>query len=103
MRYAQDGGLTGEGRRRLELFRLDATSRFEHRAPSAVIAAELRISERSVRRWRQGWQAGGETWLASRGQAAQSRLDEQQMAALHVVLAPGPLAAGWEDKRCTLN
>jgi Homeodomain-like domain len=27
--------------------------------PSAVIATELRVSERSVRRWRQAWQAGG--------------------------------------------
>ena len=67
MRYAQGGGLTAEGRRRREQVRLEAAKRFEQRAPAVVIAAELRVSERSVRRWRQAWLAGGETGLASRG------------------------------------
>jgi transposase len=67
-----------------------------------VIAAELRVSERSVRRWRQAWQAAGLAGLASRGQAAQCRLDEQQLAALDLALETGPLAAGWEDQRWTL-
>ena len=71
MRYAQGDGLTAEGRRRREQVRLEAARRFEQRVPSAVIAAELRVSERSVRRWRQAWLAGGP---ASRGQAAQCRL-----------------------------
>src|SRR5580704_6812254 len=102
MRYAQGGGLTAEGRRRREQVRLDAARRFEQGAPAAVIAAELRVSERSVRRWRQAWQAGGPAGLASRGQAARCRLDEQQLAALDLALAAGPLAAGWEDQRWTL-
>ena len=102
MRYAQGGGLTAEGRRRREQVRLEAARRFEQRVPSAVIAAELRVSERSVRRWRQAWQAGGEAGLASRGQAAQCRLDEQQLAVLDLALEAGPLAAGWEDQRWTL-
>jgi transposase len=67
-----------------------------------VIAAELRVSERSVRRWRQAWQAAGEAGLASRGQAAQCRLDEQQLATLDLALEAGPLAAGWEDQRWTV-
>jgi len=102
MRYAQGGGLTAEGGRRREQVRLEAARRFEQRVPSAVIAAELRVSERSVRRWRQAWQAGGPAGLASRGQAAQCRLDEQQLAALDLALEAGPLAAGWEDQRWTL-
>ena len=102
MRYAQGGGLTAEGRRRRELVRLEAGRRFEQGAPAAVIAAELRVSERSVRRWRQAWQAAGLAGLASRGQAAQCRLDEQQQAALDLALGAGPLAAGWEDQRWTL-
>ena len=102
MRYAQGGGLTAEGRRRREQVRLEAAKRFEQRVTAVVIAAELRVSERSVRRWRQAWLAGGETGLASRGQAAQCRLDEQQLAALDLVLEAGPLAAGWEDQRWTL-
>ena len=50
----------------------------------------------------QAARAAGETGLASRGQAAQCRLDEQQLAALDVALEAGPLAAGWEDQRWTL-
>jgi transposase len=102
MRYAQGGGLTAEGRRRREQVRLEAVKRFEQRAPASVIAAELRVGERSVRRWRQAWLAGGLAGVASRGQAARCRLDEQQLAALDAALDAGPLAAGWEDQRWTL-
>ncbi len=102
MRYAQGGGLTAEGRRRREQVRLEAARRFELQVTTAMIAAELRVSERSVRRWRQAWQAGGEAGLTSRGQAAQCRLDEQQLAALDLALEAGPLAAGWQDQRWTL-
>jgi transposase-like protein len=66
MRYAQGGGLTAEGRRHREQVRLEVVKRFEQRAPAAVIAAELRVSERSVRRWRRAWQAGGPAGVASR-------------------------------------
>jgi transposase len=102
MRYAQGGGLTAEGRRRRELVRLEAVNRFEERVPAGAIAAELRVSERSVRRWRQAWRAAGPAGIASKGQAAQCRLDEGQLAALEVALGAGPLAAGWQDQRWTL-
>jgi hypothetical protein len=58
MRYGQGGGLTAEGRRRRELVRLAAVERSGQRAPVADIAAELRVSERSVQRWRRAWEAG---------------------------------------------
>jgi transposase len=74
----------------------------EQRVPAAVIAAELRVSERSVRRWRQAWLERGVAGLASRGQAARCRLDEGQLAALDGLLEAGPLAAGWQDQRWTL-
>ena len=102
MRYGQGGGLTAEGRRRREQVRLAAVEMFEQRVSSADIAAELRVTERSVRRWRQAWVAGGAAGLASRGPAARCLLDEQQLAALESVLDAGPLAAGWEDQRWTL-
>ena len=93
MRYAQGGGLTSEGRRRREQVRLEAARRSEQRVPSAAIAAELRVSERSVRRWRQAWQASGEARLASRGQAARCRLDERQLAAVIAGLLASAAAA----------
>ena len=93
---------TAEGRRRRELVRLAAVERFEQRAPVADIAAELRVSERSVQRWRRAWQAGGAPGLASKGQAARCRLGAGQLAELDLVLDAGPAAAGWEDQRWTL-
>jgi transposase len=103
MRYAQGGGLTAEGRRRREQVRLAAVERFEQRMPAAEIAAELRVTERSVRRWRQAWLAGGLAGLASKGPAARCLLDEQQLARLESVLEAGPLAAGFDDQRWTLT
>jgi transposase len=102
MRYAQGGGLTAEGRRRREQVRLAAVERFEQRVPAADIAAELRVTERSVRRWRHGWETGGLPELASKGQGTRCRLDEAQLAELEIALEAGPLAAGWEDQRRTL-
>jgi transposase len=100
MRYAQGGGLTAEGRERRELVRLAAVEKFEQRVPVADIAAELRVSERSVQRWRRAWQAGGAPRLASKGQAARCRLSAGQLAELDRVLDARPAAAGWEDQRC---
>jgi transposase len=102
MRYAQGGGLTAEGRRRREQVRLVAVERFEQRAHVADVAAELRVSERSVQRWRRAWEAGGTPGLASKGQAARCRLDGDQLAELDRVLDAGPAAAGWQDQRWTL-
>jgi transposase len=102
MRYAQGGGLTAEGRRRRELVRLAAVEKFEQRVPVPVIAAELRVSERSVQRWRKAWLAGGAPGLASKGQGARCRLGDDQLAELDRVLDAGPAAAGWADQRWTL-
>lgn len=102
MRYAQGGGLTAEGRRRRELVRLAAVERFEQRIPASDIAAELRVSERSVQRWRRAWLAGGVPGLASKGQAARCRLSGDELAELDRVLDAGPAAAGWADQRWTL-
>ena len=99
MRYAQGGGLTAEGRRRREQVRLAAVEKFEQRVPAADIAAELRVSERSVQRWRRAWEAGGAPGLASRGQAARCRLGADQLAELDRVLDAGPAASGWQDQR----
>ena len=94
MRYAQGGGLTAEGRRRRELVRLAAVEKFEQRVPAAEIAAELRVSERSVQRWRRAWEAGGAPGLASKGQAARCRLSGDQLAELDRVLNARPGGRG---------
>ena len=75
---------------------------FEQLTPVAGIAAELRVSERSVQRWRRAWEAGGAPGLASRGQAARCRLSGNQLAELDRVLDAGSAASGWEDQRWTL-
>jgi hypothetical protein len=67
IRYAQGIGLIAKGRTGRELVRLEAVKRFDERVPTAVIAGELRASERSVRRWRQARRAGGVAGVASRG------------------------------------
>src|SRR3984893_18902613 len=101
MRYAQGGGLTAERRGRREMVRLAAVDRFERRVPVPEIAAELRVSERSVQRWRRAWEVGGAPGLASRGQAARCRLEEAQLAELDRVLEAGPAAADRQGQRGT--
>lgn len=101
MRYAQGGGFTAEEQERREQVRLRAVGMFEKRLPTAQIAAELRVTPRSVCRWRRAWLAGGPAGVASRP-AAQCRLDGGQLAWLEDKLMAGPPAAGYRDQRWTL-
>ncbi|MEO3762604.1 helix-turn-helix domain-containing protein [Streptomyces sp. B5E4] len=52
MRYAEGGGLTDERRTFHESLRLEAAEQFRSGEDNPVIARDLRISERSVQRWR---------------------------------------------------
>lgn len=67
MRYAQGGGLTAERREFREGLRLKAAERFARGETNAVIARDLRVSVRSVQRWRRTWREGsprsGLDWL----------------------------------------
>ncbi|MFC7266345.1 helix-turn-helix domain-containing protein [Streptomyces lutosisoli] len=67
MRYAQGGGLTAERRQFRERIRYEAGERFTRGERTAVIARDLRVSERSVERWRRAWREGGMDALASTG------------------------------------
>jgi transposase len=49
------------------LRRLQAADRFALGEASAVIAKDLRVSVRSVQRWRRTWNEGGPRALRSRG------------------------------------
>lgn len=64
MRYAQGGGLTDAGRAARERIRLQAVERFEGGEKNREIAAALRVSERSVERWRRQWREAGASGVA---------------------------------------
>nr|WP_243870107.1 helix-turn-helix domain-containing protein [Streptomyces liangshanensis] len=63
----QGGGLTDAKRAARERIRLDAVGRFESGAKSRETAAGLRVSERSVERWRRQWRDSGEEGVRSKG------------------------------------
>ncbi|MEW1547976.1 winged helix-turn-helix domain-containing protein [Streptomyces tsukubensis] len=102
MRYAQGGGLTDAERSTRERLRLQAVERFEGRPRNAEIAAALRISVRSVERWRRAWREDGEAGVLSKGSPGRPGLSEAQTTRLERELERGPLARGWADQRWTL-
>ncbi|WP_225804392.1 winged helix-turn-helix domain-containing protein [Streptomyces sp. NK15101] len=97
MRYAQGGGLTDAGRATRERIRLEAVERFGHREKNREIAAALRVSERSVERWRRAWRERGDVGVLSKGSPGRPRLGPEQMDRPE----RGPLAHGWADRRWT--
>jgi putative transposase len=104
MRYAQRGGYTPAGQQRRERVRLGASDRFAREDSAAEIAADLRVTERTVRRWRQAWQDGGTQALRSRGPVSREKLSPQQWTRLEQELREGPLAHGFAgDQRWTLG
>ncbi|WP_455568809.1 IS630 family transposase [Streptomyces exfoliatus] len=102
MRYAQGGGLTDAGRAARERIRLQAVERFEGGQKNREIAVALRVSERSVERWRRQWCERGEAGVRSKGSPGRPRLSEVQIARLERELERGPLVHGWADQRWTL-
>ncbi|MFF8674651.1 winged helix-turn-helix domain-containing protein [Streptomyces sp. NPDC015242] len=102
MRYAQGGGLTDAERAARERIRLQAVVRFEGRERNREIATVLRLSERSVERWRRAWRERGEAGVLSQGSPGRSRLSETQIARLERELERGPLGHGWADQRWAL-
>ncbi|WP_263303393.1 IS630 family transposase [Streptomyces sp. 135] len=69
---------------------------------STEIAKELRVSVRSVQRWRRAWQEAGEDGVRSRGPVSRPKLSDALFAVLEEELAKGPVAHGWPDQRWTL-
>ncbi|MEU3862558.1 winged helix-turn-helix domain-containing protein [Streptomyces sp. NPDC028722] len=103
MRYAQGGGLTDERRAFREKLRLEAAERFVQGDGNAVIAHELRVSVRSVQRWRKARSQGGPGPLASTGPASSPLLSDELFTVLEQELAKGPVAHGWPDQTWTLS
>ncbi|MFJ1732983.1 helix-turn-helix domain-containing protein [Streptomyces sp. NPDC088254] len=94
---------TAERQQFREGLRLKAAERFARGEASSVIAKDLRVSVRSVQRWRQGWEKDGPRALRSQGPASLPRLSEKQFAQLEAELAKGPTAHSWQDQRWTLG
>ncbi len=97
MRYAQGGGLTPVEQAKREAVRLEAAKRFEAGAGTAQIVAELRVTERSVHRWRAAWRQGSAGALAT-GPMAVEKLSPQQWQRLEAELKRGPLAHGFDNE-----
>jgi putative transposase len=68
------------------------------------VAARLRVTLRSVRRWRAALACGDQAALASRGSGGSvCRLGAAHLEALGQALDAGPAARGWvQDQRWTL-
>lgn len=81
---------------------MEAAGMFADDLGNAVIAKELRVSVRSVQRWRRSWQDSGQQALRSRGPASRPKLSEDLFAVLEEELGKGPVAHGWPDQRWTL-
>ncbi|MEU2228514.1 winged helix-turn-helix domain-containing protein [Streptomyces sp. NPDC018347] len=102
MRYAQGGGLTDAERSTRERLRLQAVERFESGEKNSEVAVVLRVSVRSVERWRRAWRECGEAGVLSKGSPGRPRLNEAQVNCLERELEHGPLVHGWADQRWTL-
>ncbi|MEU0236497.1 winged helix-turn-helix domain-containing protein [Nocardiopsis sp. NPDC006198] len=98
MRYAQGGGLTPQEQERRERLRMDAAEHFARGEKTEAIARRLRVTERSVRRWRHAWEQGGAHALRSAGPVSTERLSPGQWERLERELERGPLAHGWSDE-----
>ncbi|MFG2351563.1 winged helix-turn-helix domain-containing protein [Streptomyces phaeochromogenes] len=102
MRYPQGRGLTDAERAGRGRVRLQAVACFEGGERNREIAAALRVSERSVERWRRQWREEGLAGLASKGSPGRPRLSGMRMTRLERELQRGPLAHGWVDQWWTL-
>ncbi|MFE9688053.1 helix-turn-helix domain-containing protein [Streptomyces sp. NPDC006285] len=74
VRYPQGGGLTPERQAFRERIRLEASKRFAAGASNAEVAKDLRVSVRSVQRWRRAWHDAGTEGLRAAGPVSRPKL-----------------------------
>ncbi|WP_369776439.1 winged helix-turn-helix domain-containing protein [Streptomyces sp. R33] len=103
MRYAQGGGLTPQRQAARERVRMLAADDFARDEKNVVIAKRLRVSVRSVERWRRSWREGGRQALCISGPAGRPKVDDSDFAVLEPLLLDGAMAEGWADERWTLS
>ncbi|MEH6380086.1 helix-turn-helix domain-containing protein [Streptomyces sp. KLMMK] len=63
--------------------------------PNGLVAKQLRVSVRSVQRWRREYEVGGEGALRLTGSAGRPQLSDELFATLEAELDKGPVAHGW--------
>ncbi|GGX56179.1 helix-turn-helix domain-containing protein [Streptomyces noursei] len=82
MPYAQGGGLRPHEQAERERVRILAAEGFERGEKNAAIAKRLRVSVRSVERWRRSWRDNGADGLRCSGPAKTPKVGRQQFATL---------------------
>src|SRR4051812_49988232 len=96
MRYPAGGGNNAAARVRRAAAREQAAGMFEQARPTSEIAAQLRVSEKSVREWRRKWITGGVAGLgSSRAGGAGCKLDGEQQKKLAGMLGEGAGGDRW--------
>jgi transposase len=80
-----------------------AADAFERSEKNTVIAADLRVSLRSVELWRRSWRRDGRDGLRCSGPAKARKVGEEQFAVLEEELLKGAVFHGWPDERWTLS
>ncbi|KPI11608.1 hypothetical protein OV450_8448 [Actinobacteria bacterium OV450] len=80
-----------------------AADDFARNEKNVVIAKRLRVSVRSVERWRRSWREGGRQALCTSGPARRPKVDDSDFAVLEPLLLDGAMAEGWADERWTLS
>ena len=89
------------GRARREALRVLAIELLGDELSVEEVARRLRVSVRSVYRWRSAFDRGGTAALASKGPLGQRcRLSAKSQAKLAVFLDQGPAAHGWDEDQC---
>ena len=81
--------MTDAERAARERIRLQAVERFERGEKNREVAAALRVSERSVERWRRAWRERGRAGVVSKGSPGRPKLSEVQVARLERELERG--------------
>ncbi|MEU2930648.1 helix-turn-helix domain-containing protein [Streptomyces sp. NPDC007251] len=75
--------------------RVEAAERFAAGASNVEVAKDLRVSVRSVQRWRRAGHDTGTEGLRSAGPVSRPKLSEALCTVLEQELVKGPIAHGW--------
>ncbi|MFJ5613566.1 transposase [Streptomyces sp. NPDC093221] len=81
---------------------MEAAERFAAGSSNGEVAKDLRVSVRSVQRWRRTWEGAGLEGLRSAGPVSTPKLSDTLFVVLEAELAKGVVTHGWPDQTWTL-